>query len=222
MKFTKYPLRRRPKRRTSKLTKSLREKINDLLSTAGCAALITVLFGGIVGNIVLTRAQERAKKAELEIIKENKERELALIQENRLSELGEQECIQQRFIALEEKLLTPVGNMIASSEEYLFTPNPENTQQLANTIERWTTEKRIAEATIAYYFHQSVHLRLLWLDLEPQLEDFAECAAADEDQRVNSDCGPEYRAIEGTLGKLSAYIADSWGSPCTRAASLAN
>jgi hypothetical protein len=194
-----------------------------VLGTAGCAALITVAVGGIVGNSILVCAQRIGKAEELAELRRNKATELALQAEN--------QCAKDRFAKVIE-VFGLVFEASTSGEKYLarleglrLRPGRSEAVRAAEAgreefkaeYERWLKGKESADLSLGFYFPQSRELQQAWDEADLGVEVFLRCVS--HLQPVASElkpraCEKEFSEVHRKLSLFNGVLERSWRQPC--------
>lgn len=194
------------------------------LATAGCAALVTVILGGIVGNSVLVCAQRRSKSEELEQLRRNKAAELALQAEN--------QCAKDRLatvIAVQGqafKAATSGEKHLGQVLRWRSIPGQQRSalrdsvQEFRSAYADWAERKETADRYLGFYFPDNRAVKKAWDDADESVEAFLGCVAGfepggGEDERTEDDpCGNEYRRAQASLSTFGQVVDRAWSEPC--------
>lgn len=164
----------------------------QVLESNSVAALITVILGGIVGQIIITSVQDYSKRSEqtLAETKHYLERQREVVQIG--SELVER-CVfdSQTLISL-TKPEFQLSRFLPNDQQSVRKQREELLAKHNRLIEEWRIGKNKIGAEISYYDSDQRILQAAWRENEQSVEKLLECA-----QATYNDYSKDPTATEG-------------------------
>lgn len=210
--------------RLGALTAVLWKETKAVLATAGCAALVTVTVGGVIGNSIVVCAQRRSKAEELAQLKRNKAAELALQAEN--------QCAKDRFLEVIE-VYDLVFRTATTGEKYLGKLRSwrigEGAEQHGRrevqaarenfraAYEEWARSKETADIALGFYFPQNRRVEEAWDGADRAVESFLQCVgklAPVKGETPEDPCSDEYAEVQRRLSVFGQVVELSWSEAC--------
>lgn len=208
------------------------------LESSGGTALITVLLGGMAGQLITCSVQNRTREREFEQAWMKSRGDQAL-QAYKEYVVGEQKIVERAYEL--------IGHCISAGEEMIMTTRPEFNpvhypehlrpvleQQLIdmrsqwNVVDsKWRSEGQKLGLLMSYYHHGHAGVERAWDDVQKTTTNYFACArqwnvdkprSTAED--ANAACAPQKSALLGSLTELKQslekarrYAWKGWESP---------
>jgi len=163
-----------------------KSRLQEFLESAGGAALLTVLIGGLAGSLISAQFQRAAKGREFQqaFLRARADQSLAAYRQHLQSEL-----------AATQRIFDEVGAAISSANDLLDLTEPpfdparfppdrqprirEQRSSIAHQFNeaagRWRRDKESLGLVLAYY-HPSASIINVWSTLQKSIDDLLECA----------------------------------------------
>jgi hypothetical protein len=167
-----------------------------ILETSGGAALITVLIGGLIGQLISMSIQRSLK-----------DREQSLIAYNKFLDQGADTV---------NKAYDLIGNCFSATDDLVTVAQPKfkktddkrNAQKKFDEIvNQWQKDKIRLGLLMKYYHHNDGSITTAWKDVQEKNKAYMECAGKqqpwDEKENVTPPCEDEKNALIDAVDKLT-------------------
>jgi len=195
------------------------------LESAGGAALITVVVGGVIGGILTSHLQSEAKKREIMLVQLDSEKQQRLQKEDLY--------LKGELTVIKEILDLVTSTSVAGDNVVLITTprfqpsagNPQMQSYRDNVRERfniaksdWKRGREVLGVTLGTYHSQNTPVFLAWLDIRKAVSDLLEVSQSvyndyfDHSQKpfseeeVESSCQKQRSALEQALSNFSESL----------------
>ncbi|HEY0003358.1 MAG TPA: hypothetical protein VGB17_01010 [Pyrinomonadaceae bacterium] len=195
-----------------------------ILETSGGAALITVLIGGILGQLINLSIQSSLKDREHRQSMLKARNDQALAAYNKFLEQGS-ETVKHAYgligncLSASDDLISitkPEFNMTDLAQEQLKVQTAQKTdvrKKYNETFIKWREEREQLGLLMKYYHHNEAAVTSAWLRVQESTTNYMNCASDRHQQRFDSNvpedklpsCEDKKNAIRSALDELTKH-----------------